>query len=149
MAHHAHASAEYYLGPDPFSQALPTPEISPQDDQIPASVPSNHPGTYTLDNNPLVHHYDEHHHPDVYSRKFYHHQDAYNEPPPSVSFSFDPASSLQHHGQHQDHYNVPPSHYGGYNVQPPLGSDSGGQQQSGYVSLPPGGFSPIASTASV
>ena len=52
--------------------ALPTPEISPQDDQIPVSVPSNHhSGTYTLDNNPLVHQYED---SDHYSRKFYHPQ---------------------------------------------------------------------------
>ena len=54
--------------------ALPTPEISPQDDQIPVSVPSNHhSGTYTLDNNPLVHQYEDQH-SDHYSRKFYHPQ---------------------------------------------------------------------------
>ena len=79
------ASNEYYH--DPFAaaaavasavaasaahqSALPTPEISPQDDQIPVSVPSNH-GTYTLENNPLVHQYEEH--SDHYSRKFYHPQ---------------------------------------------------------------------------
>ena len=39
----------------------------------------------------------------------------------------------------EDHYNVP--HYASYAVQPPLGSDSG---SSGYVPLPPGGFSPVA-----
>ena len=50
-----------------------------------------------------------------------------------------PGGHLQHP---QDHYSVPPSHYGGYNVQPPLGSDSG----SGYaVPIPPGGFSPVTS----
>ena len=53
-------------------------------------------------------------------------------------------SPHQHHLQAppphpEDHYNVP--HYASYAVQPPLGSDSG---SSGYVPLPPGGFSPVA-----
>lgn len=76
----AAAASDYYF--DPFA-TLPTPEISPQDDQLPPStVPSNQSSgggaAYTLENNPLVHHhhhYDEHHHgPEVFSRRFYHHQ---------------------------------------------------------------------------
>ena len=75
----AAASNEYFF--DPFSAAqqntLPTPEISPQDqdqNSVPSNVTSGSYNVPTLDNNPLVHHqYDEPHHQDVYSRKFYHH----------------------------------------------------------------------------
>ena len=88
MVAHAAASSEYYFG-DPFhNTALPTPEISPQDENQqnqglnpppPTLVPSNHPGSgfHTLENNPLVHHqYDqENQHPEVFShRRFYHQQ---------------------------------------------------------------------------
>ena len=83
----AAASSEYYFG-DPFhNTALPTPEISPQDENQqqlnppPPLVPSNHPGAvtaYTLENNPLVHHHNyesEQQHPEVFShRRFYHTQ---------------------------------------------------------------------------
>ena len=93
IAQAAAAASDYYF--DHFSQqtVLPTPEISPQDEQLPpgphggpslphggppgvsspVSVPSSHQA-YTLDNNPLVQHFDEHQHPDVFSRRFYHHQ---------------------------------------------------------------------------
>ena len=92
LAAAAAAQAEYFF--DPFSAAvaqaqqntLPTPEISPQDEQQQNSaVPSNvtTSGSYnvpTLDNHPLVHvHHHQYqdeppHHQDIYSRKFYHHQ---------------------------------------------------------------------------
>ncbi len=152
----ASAAGDYYF--DPFGpsgqQSLPTPDISPQDNQIPplSSVPSNSNNSniaaYTLDNNPLVHHHHYHEeppqqqqpqqqHPDVFSRRFY----QYDDPSP-VSFmagSYHDQSSPHHlHQQHEQHYHGPP--YGGYSVQPPLGSDSG---STGYVPLPDG-FSPSA-----
>ena len=58
--------------------------------------------------------------------------------------SYDTAPSPHHlQAAHQDHYNLPP-HYASYNVQPPLGSDSGSavSVSGGYVPLPPGSFSP-------
>jgi hypothetical protein len=78
------ASNEYYF--DNFSSQqttnLPTPEISPQDQQV-TSVPStsnqyNCHTVPTLENNPLVlHHYADQEHTqnatELYSRKFYHH----------------------------------------------------------------------------
>ena len=78
---------------------------------------------------------------------FFNIAEAYNELGPPVSFmtgSYDNNSSPHHMQQPpQDPYNVPP--YGNY-VQPPLGSDSG--SGSGYVPMPPGGFSPTVTSAS-
>ena len=77
----AQAANEHFY--DPFSGVLPTPEISPQDqDNQNSSVPSNQVAYPTLDNNPLVHHYADHDqgaghhhaHPEVFSRRFYHQQ---------------------------------------------------------------------------
>ena len=83
----------------------------------------------------------------TFSENFALTSEAYNELGPPVSFmtgSYDNNSSPHHMQPPQDPYNVPP--YGNY-VQPPLGSDSG-SGQSGYVPMPPGGFSPVTSAAS-
>ena len=72
----------------------------------------------------------------------YYFSDGYEEsPPPSfMSGGYDPSSPHHHLQPHQDHYSP---QYGGYSVQPPLGSDSG-SAVSGYTPIPPPeGFSPV------
>ena len=78
----AGSNPDYGYFDNPFQHsALPTPEISPQDEIPQPSVPSNHPGAptglaYTLENNPLIHHHydqDQQQHPEVFPRRFYHH----------------------------------------------------------------------------